>query len=98
MPREGEEEGEGTSTGTCLSPHMSVRAAPFCSTLWYYLARLIALTSFFPSRKFLFGEKNKEQNSYGCSRHLATLSNPEPARNILAQVMLPKLTLCSRRA
>lgn len=73
----------------------------------YYLARLIALASFFPFGKFLFGErggkekkekKKKELNSYGCSRHLATLSNPEPARNILTQVTLPELTPSSRHA
>lgn len=84
------------------APHVSVLVAPLCSTLQYYLARLIALASFFPFRKFLFGgrgkKKKREPNSYGCSRHLATLSNPEPARNILTQVTLPELTPSSRHA
>lgn len=90
--------GKNPAQALARAPRAAGFVAPFCSTLWYYLARLIALASFFPFRKFLFGEKNKEQNSYGCLRHLATLSNPEPARNILAQVMLPELTPRSRHA
>lgn len=88
MREGGGEIGEGASPG---SPHISADGTS-CSTLQDYLARLIALASLF--RKFLFmEEKNPESpNSWGCSRHLTTLSNPEPARNILVQVTIPELT------